>query len=86
MDYESAVEYMSGLLRFGWKLGNDRFQALLHRLGNPHLAYPVVHIAGTKGKGSTTALAAAIFFHDGAQVLYKYGASDYQFQELRPNL
>ena len=26
---------------------------LLSALGDPHLSYPVVHIAGTKGKGST---------------------------------
>jgi hypothetical protein len=30
-------------------------------------------------------LAAAVFFCHGRQVLYKFGASDYDFQELRPN-
>jgi lipid II:glycine glycyltransferase (peptidoglycan interpeptide bridge formation enzyme) len=30
-------------------------------------------------------LAASIFFHRGAQALYKFGASDHAFQELRPN-
>src|SRR6185437_3598188 len=60
MDFEEALRYMEGLLRFGWKLGNDRFKALCTRLGNPQDRYRVVHIAGTKGKGSTTALAAAI--------------------------
>jgi dihydrofolate synthase / folylpolyglutamate synthase len=37
-----------------------RERELLARLGNPHLAYGVTHIAGTKGKGSTSALLAAI--------------------------
>src|SRR5579862_9444783 len=60
MDFEEALRYMEGLLRFGWKLGNDRFKALCARLGNPQDRYSVVHIAGTKGKGSTTALTAAI--------------------------
>ncbi|MCX8037059.1 MAG: Mur ligase family protein [Candidatus Sumerlaeia bacterium] len=33
-----------------------RFEHFLHRIGSPHLATPCVHIAGTKGKGSTAAL------------------------------
>ena len=33
---------------------------LLERLGNPHHQYQVIHVAGTKGKGSVTTLAAAI--------------------------
>jgi dihydrofolate synthase / folylpolyglutamate synthase len=58
--YEEAVASMSGLLRFGWKLGNERFEALCARMGNPQRQFPLLHIAGTKGKGSTTALAAGI--------------------------
>jgi len=30
-------------------------------------------------------LAAAVFLHDGRQALYKFGASDYSFQQMRPN-
>jgi hypothetical protein len=30
-------------------------------------------------------LAAAVFFHHGTQVIYKFGASDFRFQRLRPN-
>src|SRR5438105_4864127 len=60
MDFEQALRYMEGLLRFGWKLGNARFEALCERLGNPQDRYAIVHVAGTKGKGSTTALSAAI--------------------------
>ncbi len=37
----------------------DRMQALLEKLGNPHLAYPVIHVTGTKGKGSVCALCAS---------------------------
>lgn len=37
-----------------------RMQDLLQRLGNPHLEVPCVHIAGSKGKGSTAAMTAAI--------------------------
>ena len=37
-----------------WRLA--RVEELLGQLGDPHRAYPAVHIAGTKGKGSTTAM------------------------------
>ncbi|WP_322799234.1 folylpolyglutamate synthase/dihydrofolate synthase family protein [Thermoflexus sp.] len=38
----------------------DPVRRLLERLGNPHRRYAVIHIAGTKGKGSTAAMAEAI--------------------------
>jgi len=68
MEFEEALHYMEGLIRFGWKLGNERFKALCARLGNPQDRYSIVHVAGTKGKGSTTALAAAILQHSGYRV------------------
>ncbi|HEX2281670.1 MAG TPA: Mur ligase family protein, partial [Thermomicrobiales bacterium] len=37
-----------------------RLEAFLAFLGDPHLAYGTIHIAGTSGKGSTTALVASI--------------------------
>ena len=37
-----------------------RMRRLLEVLDNPHHAFPVVHVAGTKGKGSTVAMLAAI--------------------------
>lgn len=37
----------------------DRPARLLAQLGDPHHTYPSLHIAGTKGKGSTAALCAA---------------------------
>ena len=46
-----------------WRLG--RMQELLDRLGNPERAYPSVHIAGTKGKGSTTAMIESILRQGG---------------------
>jgi len=38
----------------------DRMRELLGRLGNPHEGMPIVHVAGTKGKGSTSAMVAAV--------------------------
>ena len=39
----------------------ERMEAFLERMGNPHRRVPAVHIAGTKGKGSTAALCDAAF-------------------------
>ena len=68
MDFEEALAYMEGRIRLGWKLGNERFAALCERLGNPQLGCAVVHVAGTKGKGSTTALSAALLQQAGYNV------------------
>ena len=37
-----------------------RMRRLLATLGNPHVGYPVIHVAGTKGKGSVVSFLAAI--------------------------
>ena len=42
-----------------------RVDGLLERMGNPHRRVPTVHIAGTKGKGSTAALCDSAFHASG---------------------
>lgn len=42
------------IARAGVRLGLDRVRELLRAMGEPHRAYPVVHIAGTNGKGSVS--------------------------------
>ncbi len=42
--------------------------ALLAALGDPHRAYPVFHVAGTNGKGSTVATLDALLRHAGLRV------------------
>ncbi len=46
----------------------DRIRRLLDRLGNPQEQYPSVHIAGTKGKGSTAAMIASVLQAAGFRV------------------
>jgi len=41
------------------KYNLERMRAFVHALGDPHTRYPVIHIAGTKGKGSVAALCAS---------------------------
>lgn len=38
----------------------EKFARLLAELGSPHAAYPVVHVAGTKGKGSTAYMLSSV--------------------------
>jgi dihydrofolate synthase/folylpolyglutamate synthase len=63
MDYQGAVRYLLSLGRelaaptqaAAAKFNLENITTLLERLGRPDRAYPVVHIAGTNGKGSTAA-------------------------------
>jgi dihydrofolate synthase/folylpolyglutamate synthase len=49
-------------------LGLERVEAALARLGDPHLAVPALHVAGTNGKGSTCAMLEAILREAGFRV------------------
>jgi dihydrofolate synthase / folylpolyglutamate synthase len=54
--------------RFGVDLGLERIEALLAALGNPHRQVPVVHVAGTNGKGSVCAYLASVLTQAGYRV------------------
>lgn len=81
MEYDAALTFMQGLVRFGWKLDNERITALCARMGSPQNRYKVAHIAGTKGKGSTTALTAAILRESGYCVGSYYSPYVYDVRE-----
>ncbi|HLO46971.1 MAG TPA: folylpolyglutamate synthase/dihydrofolate synthase family protein [Kamptonema sp.] len=53
---------------FGVNLGLDRIQRLLYNLGNPHQKIPIIHVAGTNGKGSVCAYLSSILTAAGYQV------------------
>jgi dihydrofolate synthase/folylpolyglutamate synthase len=52
----TPIERLFALEHFGIKLGLDAMRVLLTGLGNPHAAWPALHIAGTNGKGSASAM------------------------------
>ncbi|MBE7381162.1 MAG: bifunctional folylpolyglutamate synthase/dihydrofolate synthase [Leptolyngbya sp. SIO1E4] len=54
--------------RFGVHLGLDRIQRLLTALGNPQTQVPIVHVAGTNGKGSVCAYLSSVLEQAGYQV------------------
>jgi dihydrofolate synthase/folylpolyglutamate synthase len=55
-DERDPVEYLFSLEHFGIKLGLDNIRTILRAAGNPQSAYRTVHVAGTNGKGSVTAI------------------------------
>lgn len=56
MIYEDAMKYITEVGNFGSNYGLDRTYRLLEILGDPQKELKVIHIAGTNGKGSTTAM------------------------------
>ncbi len=68
MNYQQALDYVFGYTDYEKiPMPHDpafydlrRVEELLARLGNPHLGARSVHIAGTKGKGSTAAMVASV--------------------------
>ena len=67
--YQKSLDYLYSYIDYSLtrsfryspeKFDLNRMKELLHRLGNPHNKYKVIHIAGTKGKGSTAAFIESI--------------------------
>ncbi|MDK2896226.1 MAG: dihydrofolate synthase / folylpolyglutamate synthase [Candidatus Atribacteria bacterium] len=67
MTYEEAIRYLYGLINyekinFSYSdLKLERMRELVNRLGNPQNDFPIILVAGTKGKGSTSYFLERIF-------------------------
>ena len=75
MTYEETVNYLYNctpqfqLIGAGaYKPGLENARILDSAFGNPHTAYPTIHVAGTNGKGSTSHTIAAILQEAGYKV------------------
>ena len=66
--YPSALQELFARTTGTYKFGLERTRALLSELGDPHLTVPVIHIAGTNGKGSSVATAEALLRGRGLRV------------------
>ena len=58
--YEEALEYLWGLKRLGARPGPELTEAVLRALGDPHRKFRALHVTGSKGKGSVSAMVAAV--------------------------
>ena len=68
-DYNATRDYLYSLKDKGSKYGIDRMRLFVHALGHPERAFPIIHVAGTNGKGSTCSMLEAIYRANG----YKTG-------------
>ena len=68
MEYKEAMKYIKQVGNFGSNYGLERTERLLEILGNPHKKLRLIHIAGTNGKGSTTATLSTLLMGKGYKV------------------
>jgi dihydrofolate synthase/folylpolyglutamate synthase len=74
-EYQERLDYLYGRLNYEWsgmpkvpsELRLARMRRLMRLLGDPHLDLRIIHIAGTKGKGSTAAMMAAALCASGVR-------------------
>src|SRR5208337_3392976 len=53
--FNETVEFLYSLEKFGILLGLENITSLLQQLGNPQNKFATIHVAGSNGKGSTSA-------------------------------
>lgn len=68
MNYDEALEYIHSVSWVNKKPGLNRIRDLLNKLENPEKDLKFVHVAGTNGKGSTSAMLASVLKEAGYRV------------------
>ena len=58
MSFDIVFNYILKRSGIGCGAGLEGFRELLERLGNPQNQYKIIHVAGTNGKGSVSAMLA----------------------------
>ena len=64
----SVRDWLEERMLMGVKLGVENCVKLLSRLGNPHLDFPSIHVAGSNGKGSVCVQLSAAAYANGCKV------------------
>ncbi|WP_317615840.1 folylpolyglutamate synthase/dihydrofolate synthase family protein [Phormidesmis priestleyi] len=68
MTNSSIETFLKKFERFGVNLGLEAIQNLLAELGNPHDRVPIIHVAGSNGKGSVCAYLSTVLTEAGYRV------------------
>lgn len=68
MNYKQSMDYIEKISEYGSVLGLSNMTELMHRLGNPQDKLRFIHVAGTNGKGSTSAFISSILIEAGFRV------------------
>ncbi len=63
--YPQVRDYLYALKNRGSKFGIDRMERLVAELGHPEQRFPLIHVAGTNGKGSVCAMLEALYRSNG---------------------
>jgi dihydrofolate synthase / folylpolyglutamate synthase len=75
--YQKTLDYLYNFVDYSltraFRYSPDKFdlgrmRKLMESLGNPHQSYPIIHVAGTKGKGSVSVLCASALCAAGYRV------------------
>ena len=68
INYESVRTWLYGLRNRGSSYGIDRMREFVEILGHPQSTFPCIHVAGTNGKGSVSAMLERIYRGSGLRV------------------
>ena len=65
---QTVREWILDRMKYERKYGLERMRVVMSLLGNPQDDYPIIHVTGTNGKGSTIAMLSSLFVHHGQKV------------------
>jgi len=81
MEYQEALSWIQSLEAMGIKLGLSNIKELLTRLDDPQDQFRSVHVAGTNGKGSVSAMIASILRSQGYRTALYTSPHMFDFRE-----
>jgi len=82
MTYEQACDFAKNAAKSGSILGLDSIRRLMEKLSDVQERLPIIHIAGTNGKGSVGAYLASIF-HEAGLLVIRLRRSLHRLRSLR---
>ena len=65
---QTVREWILDRMKYKRKYGLERMRVLMSLLENPQDDYPIIHVTGTNGKGSTIAMLSSLFVYQGQKV------------------